>query len=652
MAVTKLSLLCLVGELADFDKTLLLCINDETFHIEEATGVVDDIDGVSQFNDSGAFAQSLMQSKSISDIMTKLKNISDLSGINIEKDLKNLKAHTTPEYISFNNKLGAVEEILDRHHKAYMSMIERRDRCRSTISDDEKVVEQLKNIMSLDTKLSALFSFEFMKIRFGQMPRESYDSLSYYTADVDDYFFIPSNVYKKTVWGMYITPRSKSKRVDALFNSLKFERTRISDRATGTPLEAINELQAEIASNQKTLAQINREIEEYTKSCRADLLEYYEQLSKLQLMVDMHKKAVRTKSSFCILGWIPKACIDGFLKKLEEFPNVVCTNAGKQYRDKLKPPTLLKNPGIFKPFEEFVEMYGLPAHNEIDPTPFLAITYFIFFGMMFGDLGQGALMVIAGLVIWFWKRVNLGRIISIIGVSSMAFGLVYGSVFGKEDIIPGIFKPMHNMNGILIGAVVVGASMISIAMVINIINGVKQKNVLKAVFSHNGIAGLMFYWAVLCAALMMFNLAPLRVSITVFVSVAVFMMLLIFLREPLAGLVSRKNSHPVTNKVEFVIENFFECFEIVLSFVTNTISFIRIGAFALSHVGMMEVVFALARTAEGTNNPVILVVGNLVVICLEGMVVGIQGLRLEYYELLGRFFEGDGRSFEITSGKK
>ena len=99
------------------------------------------------------------------------------------------------------------------------------------------------------------------------------------------------------------------------------------------------------------------------------------------------------------------------------------------------------------------------------------------------------------------------------------------------------------------------------------------------------------------------------------------------------------------DKGSFIVENCFELFEILLSFVSNTVSFVRIGAFALTHVGMMMVVFALMDSVGGIGSPIILVIGNIFVMCLEGLIVGIQVLRLEFYELFGRFYSGTGTPY-------
>ena len=289
-------------------------------------------------------------------------------------------------------------------------------------------------------------------------------------------------------------------------------------------------------------------------------------------------------------------------------------------------------------------MYGLPSYNEIDPSPIVALTYFLFFGMMFGDIGQGAVIILVGALMWFLKKLSLGKVLMTVGVSSMIFGCFYGSIFGIEDIIHG-FNPNENINTVLFAAVGIGMFMIVAVIIVNIINGIRQKNVEKIFFSQNGLPGLVMYIGAVILVLVMLNFVKFSIPSGLLIALIVIALLIIFLREPLTKLVEGRGDVIPESKLDFILENFFELFEVVLSFLTNTISFIRIGAFALSHVGMMSVVFLLAETGSGYN-PVILVIGNLFVIGFEGMIVCIQVLRLEFYELFGRFYEGDGRPFE------
>ena len=123
-------------------------------------------------------------------------------------------------------------------------------------------------------------------------------------------------------------------------------------------------------------------------------------------------------------------------------------------------------------------------------------------------------------------------------------------------------------------------------------------------------------------------------------------LILVFLREPLSELVEGKKDWMPEKWGTFIVDNFFELFEVCLSYVTNTMSFLRVGAFVLVHAGMMQVVFVLASMFSGVGYTVTVIVGNLLVAALEALLVGIQVLRLEYYEMFSRFYIGDGRPFE------
>ena len=123
-------------------------------------------------------------------------------------------------------------------------------------------------------------------------------------------------------------------------------------------------------------------------------------------------------------------------------------------------------------------------------------------------------------------------------------------------------------------------------------------------------------------------------------------LLLILFKEPLTNRLKKKKEKIKEGKVMFFVEGFFELFEMLLSYFSNTLSFVRIGAFAVSHAAMMEVVLMLAGVESGNTNWVVVVLGNLFVCLMEGLVVGIQVLRLEYYEMFSRFYKGSGRKFE------
>ena len=285
----------------------------------------------------------------------------------------------------------------------------------------------------------------------------------------------------------------------------------------------------------------------------------------------------------------------------------------------------------------------MPAYHETDPTALMALTYCLFFGIMFGDVGQGFGLALIGLLTWKKKGAWLGRIIVCCGLSGAAFGCVYGSVFGFEDILPG-FKILEGNHVLLLLllSVFLGIFMLLVAMAINVVNGVRQRNFQKILFGPNGAAGAVFYsGVVLMVALTASGTANLMTPGYI-LPVIVLPLILILLREPLSRLLAGDPAWKDIRLGELLGLGFFELFETLLSYLTNTLSFLRMGAYAVIHVGLMLVVQMMA----GSGNIVVLILGNLFVMGFEGFLVGIQVLRLEFYELFSRFYEGGGIPYQ------
>ena len=648
MSVTKLKLMSISGAMNDFIPVLYMCVNDPYIHVEDASSVIRGLKELKEQNFSN-------ESNPYKDLYASIESLAEAANIDLSEKLK-----STPAKI--NNKIENELDI-DIYEAQYLIKTqaeklkahnEEISAANNIIRENRRILDQLDHVGDISANLDALFKFEFFKFRFGHMPREAYDFIAFYgMADMDDVFFFPSYIEKTEVWGIYFTPRTKSLKVDSMFSVLHFERVRISDKAHGTPEIARAELTKEIEAMTSRINGLNAGLADIISETNELLDKYYEKIIMFFNIYELRKKTVHSNSGFQMIVWLPENHAGKFSERLAQLPTVVSPVNSPSDVPYIKPPTLLRNFAPFRPFEQFVKMYGLPAYGETDPTPFLALTYILFFGIMFADLGQGIVISLCGFLVWKLKRINLGRIVGILGLSSAFFGIVFGSVFGLEDIIRG-YNVMERMNTVLIAAVALGIASVSCAIIINIINGVKQKNIEKIFFSQNGLAGLIFYWAVITAGLVMMKFVPINISVPAVISLVLLCLALIYLKEPLTNLINRKAKIIPRNPAEFFVVNLFELFEIVLTFLTNTISFIRVGAFALNHVGMMSVVMLLAETSSGGKNPVVLIIGNLAVIALEGLIVGIQCLRLQYYEIFGKFFDGGGRSFEPGefAGKK
>lgn len=306
----------------------------------------------------------------------------------------------------------------------------------------------------------------------------------------------------------------------------------------------------------------------------------------------------------------------------------------------------------------FVEMYGTPEYEAIDPTPIVAVTYTLLFGMMFGDVGQGLVLILVGYLAYKYKGMQLGDVGVRIGISSTIFGFIYGSVFGNETLLNPVYqtvfglseKPIEVMTSefipiLLVLSVGIGAFLIIFSMCVNIFLQIKNKNMGELFFSQNGVAGLVFYTS-LVGGLAYTLLSGNNLFTIPFVLVCLILpLILIFMKEPFTNKLENKAMYP-EGFGAFCIESIFELLEVCLSYITNTISYLRVGGFVLSHAGMMMAVTLIMGMVGSAGGLLVGIFGNILVMCLEGMIVGIQVLRLEFYEMFSRYFNGNGVAFQ------
>jgi V/A-type H+-transporting ATPase subunit I len=335
---------------------------------------------------------------------------------------------------------------------------------------------------------------------------------------------------------------------------------------------------------------------------------------------------------------------------------VITEKKANEMGGQVKPPTKLKNNWFTKPFELIVKMYGMPSYNEIDPTPFLAITFCLMFGIMFGDIGQGFVYFMAGLII-HKKMESAGSLVMRLGGSSIVFGFVYGSFFGLEQTeipwLPSLIgRPLDpkNIPMILISGVVIGVVFLTISFIYGIINALRRGDVEEGLFGKNGLFGYLFFISLVFTGVAITGVINLPVIVPIIV--LLLSLVIIILKEPVANLVLNKKPLIYGGVGSYFTESIFEGVETVLNALSNAISFIRVGAFALNHAGLF---LAFLVMSEMTTNIVlkiiILFLGNVLILTLEGLVVFIQGLRLQYYEMFSKYFQGDGIEYDTIKLK-
>lgn len=523
----------------------------------------------------------------------------------------------------------------------------------------EESLNEVLPFVGLNYNISQILKFRYIKYRFGRISREYYDKFSAFVYDTIDTILFPCHEDKNYVWLVYFVPQRLANKVDAIYASMHFERFYLQDEYTGTPTEACQVLRAQADSLQKEIESLQNRISSEIQSRKSDLLKAYARLSTFTSNFDIRKMAACTKHEkhtfYILCGWMAEKDAEKFRAQVTADGNIFCIVENNHTNLLNGPPTKMKNPWLFKPFEMFIQMYGLPAYNEIDPTVLIGITYSFLFGFMFGDAGQGLCLLAGGFLLYRAKKMSLAAIISCCGFFSTIFGLLFGSIFGFEEIIEPLWlrpaQAMTNLpfigklNTVFIVAVAMGMGIILLTMILNIINAYKAHEPVESWFDTNGIAGFVFYASLVITVILYMTGKSLPAT---FVLAVMFLipLALIFLKEPLTAVVEKKAEKIEGGKGMFVVQGFFEMFEVLLSYFSNTLSFVRVGAFAVSHAAMMEVVLMLAGVESGNPNWLVVVLGNLFVCGMEGLIVGIQVLRLEYYELFSRFYRGTGWPFK------
>lgn len=568
---------------------------------------------------------------------------------------------TTSRQLSVEEAVAIVQE-LDSQIKELSA---RKEELTTEMETLQTSLDKVNHFTGLDYDLSAILQFKYIKFRFGRIARDYYDKFFNYVYDTIDTVLYNCKEDEDYIWVVYFVPDTISDKVDAIYSSMHFERFFLPDEYEGTPTEAMKSLEDKIAEVNASISQIDNQINSILSTRKDDLIVANQRLTTFSNNFDVRKLAACTKqdvNTFYILcGWMTEKDAKAFQQEISGDDKAYCVVEDDHSNIISRPPTKLKNPRLFKPFEMFIDMYGLPSYNEIDPTILIGITYSILFGFMFGDVGQGLCLLVGGFLLFKTKKMSLAAIISCCGFFSTIFGFLFGSVFGFENIIEAAWlRPKEamtqlpfigNLNTVFIVAIALGMGIIIMTMVLNIINSVRSHDAEKAYFDTNGVAGLVFYGSIVVTVVLYMTENPLPATIVLVVMFAV-PLLVVFLKEPLTAMIEKKAEIMPKEKGMFFVQGFFEMFEVLLSYFSNTLSFVRVGAFAVSHAAMMEVVLMLAGAeAGGSPNWLVVILGNVFVCGMEGLIVGIQVLRLEYYELFSRFYRGTGRAFK-PYGKK
>ncbi|KYJ86543.1 V-type ATP synthase subunit I [Sulfurovum riftiae] len=337
----------------------------------------------------------------------------------------------------------------------------------------------------------------------------------------------------------------------------------------------------------------------------------------------------KSEKGMVLEGWIPANVSEAFTKRLKHAVVTFLPSIGEA-------PVLLETPPALKPFEKLITNFSYPRYGEVNPVIPFAFSFLLLFGIMFGDVGHGAVLALLGGLVKKYKKeyADLGQVYYLSGLSSILFGFLYGSVFGVHHLLPHIlFTPIENIEATILFSIGIGIGIITLSFLLHMVTAVKRKEPSLLFLSEGSLLWFLVYWF----AIGIFVKSAVQHMDTTYEVMILFALLASILYKMLIQ---------TAEKTQAVID-FFRTF---METITNTVSFLRVGAFALAHGALFMAVFSIAKMisesyGEGFWYWLLIIVGNVVIIVLEGVIVTIQTLRLEYYEFFKRFFKGGGTPY-------
>lgn len=603
MAIVKMKYVSVATDESHIDEMVLDGVHSGLLHAVHAADIINEDNGGHLINDENPY----------SGYLQTLQNFAHSVNYTLDPERAPKKHYTNEEMDAFIDEL---DETFGLETDANTVLL---------TPDDEQALGALS-----ECGFERMHACQYLNFGFGRLPRESYKKLSMYKDEI----FVHHHVHEtpQYVWMLYVTSDSYVDKVRKIFKDLYFE-----------PIDI-------------PMIDVKKQLEHY----KDQIDDIYAFCNEENSVHELYPYIAEINEKYLLSGFVKADEVDHYKAIFKDLPSTIEVKDPSEVPE-LECPTLLKNNWFAKPFEMFLGMYGVPKYTDFDPTGFMAFTYCLLFGIMFGDLGQGLVLFILGLV--FEKKGQIFGIINRCGITSMIFGFLFGSVFGYEELLNPVHQSLFGVREklfdvmaqsstmvLLIGAVAIGAVLILTTQCMNIVNRFKHHQLGDAIFSQNGIAGLVFYggivFAIVATMLLGWNvLNPVYLGIFIVLPVISFVM-----KEPLSNAVEHKTVKPEEGWGEYIAQSIFELIDVLLTFVTNSMSYLRVGGFVLSHAGMMLVVMTLVEMT-GKAGVAVLIFGNIFVMVLEGLIVGIQTLRLEYYEMFSRYYDAGGVQFNALSAK-
>jgi len=628
---------------------------------------------------------------------TELEGLNDLSAVEPEVSLTEISdlrkrieglLHTagfipsTPGEIDLNNRvpvdIAKENNRLDEIAAERTSIRERQRTIQQEILKLEDIGRQIElyGMNISDVKLSAKHSL--ISLQIGKFPASNVKQLE---SGLRDFLLVSIPLGSESDMAHYllISMKRDNQEIQKILLSVGWTQIEFPDNLQPVSKNVFGELSAKRKSFSDEQKKLESKADGLVKKEAAQLKKAWLNLRVNELFYKIQESFTSSWRTVIFTGWLPLSKREGLTSEITKACGGRCylewNEAGSKDVFGNEVPVQFNNPKIFAPFQMLVSNFGIPKYGTIDPTPFVMPLYLAMFGLMFADVGQG--LVLAGLGIlgmFFFKKkegkegmYHLSWLIVWCGMSSVLFGVLLGSFFGMS-----LFRPLwfdfhgivsgHSENGsvvndiydILLITVYFGISVIALGLLFNWINVIRSGEWMELFFDKGGVIGGWIYGGGIYIAYYVisheYKELPSGMILLLLVGLP---SLLLFIREPYHFLKCRDaysdSKFGIVTILNFLMQWIVGLLEIFSGYVSNTISFMRVAGFGIAHACLMISFFTLAKMTSGIISVVVLVLGNILVISLEGLSAGIQALRLSYYEFFTKFFHGTGKLYTPIS---
>lgn len=521
----------------------------------------------------------------------------------------------------------------------------------------EGILRQLEPLADIDLDISDLRNPHYLYAVLGTMPVANMDRLQTSLSKIP-FVFLPLRQDNQNAVVWLAGDRNDADILERAGRSAYLNAFSLPDNYQGKPAEIITSLKKDIQSAQKTIDAQKLEIDKLRKTNEKRIQALLWDLRASRMLTDAIVRFGQTRYAYVTVGWVPTKELDLLTQKVKQASNeaLIQTVPSRRDGENDEVPVHLQHAAALKPFQSLVTTYARPRYGEIDPTWLIAVTFPLLYGAMFGDLGQGLVLAVLGWLVANRKikalrsMAGLGGLVLACGVMAAIFGVLYGSVFGFEEVLhPVWMSPINNIMPILEIAIGAGIVILSIGFLIGIYNAWRMKEWGRLIFDHNGIAGLVLYWSLLGLAGSVLLAGSIPIPSGVFVALVIISGIAIMFAEVFRHLLEGHRPLIEGGLGTYIIQAVFELFEAVITYLSNSLSYVRVGAFAVAHGGLSAAIFILAELAspgKGIGYWIVIILGNVFITGFEGLIVGIQTMRLSYYEFFSKFFTGGGARFE------